>query len=418
MNEIQQAAQAAATQAANAAAQAQSSSDSGNGGIPQAASIMGEGSQTSNDVQAMLDAQPLPQNGEDVPTAQNGMLYDGIVAPDNNSEAPKSAATFSDAREMLLQSMQDIDNSVLNSTPKTIPDATMNDVPIDIHIDNNEPPIDSGQALNTYFNNEPSEFNYGHNSGFEPHMSENQMPNLDDIKQVIADAISANLATASQTAEVEPEISEPEFDVTSDEFYNKFSNNPGEAIMEVATHIAQRQIAANKAEFESRQHELEEKMQPFLEESERVRQRNASVDAMKQFLTKGEGRYNDFSEYSPQIAQIMRAEQMDFSDPRSFETAYLMAKLPIMQQHLQAAEAQRGKSLADYLSEEASINEIVQNPTVKQQVINSYLRSLQNGSSPQVITNGANSPVGTVPTTAKSFKEARNFFESALSNNL
>lgn len=417
MNGIQQAAQAAATQAASAAAQAQSGTDNGNGGIPQATSIM-DGSQTSNDVQTMLDAQPLPQNGEDVPTAQNGMLHDGIVNPNDDPAAAQSqpAETFNDARAMFLQSMQDMENDALNGIPDPIPQATINNVPVTTIETQNEPE----PALNTYSNQEPPEFNYGHNLEPEipPNASGLQMPNLDDIKQVIADTITANIANASQSANVEPEISEPEFDITSDEFYQKFTNNPGETIMDVATRIAERQIAANKAEMESRQQQLEEKMQPLLEESEKVRQRNASVEAMKQFLSKGEGRYNDFNDYSQQIAGIMRDEQMSLEDPRSFEAAYLMAKMPIMQQKLQDAEAQQGKTLSDYLNEDASVAEIIQNPTIQQQVINNYLRNLQNGSSPQVITNGSNAPIGTPPTKANNFKEASKFFESTLNNNL
>lgn len=424
-NNIQAAAQAAANQAAEAAAKAQMSPHSPDGGIPQTQSIMGnsEGGDTANDVETMMNAQPLPQTGQEtVPTAQNGMLYDDVSAPQNNPN--KTVPDFNTAKSLFAELLENPEANLNNLEPASNQNdannlgsvdkrETFNNIPTTTPEDliDDVPQLIDPAVLESINNNNVNEGHYPY-QGNIPNMNPE---GLDNIQQMLVDAIT-QVATGAANPQAnqlnEPEshdLYDPELEINSEDFMERFSEDPVKAISEVANQIAAQRIS----EMEAGNQELRDRLQPLLQESERIAERNQSVKAMEEFLQKGQGQYNDFNDYADKIAKIMREDNMPFTDSRSFETAYLKAKMPTIKQRLEAAESQKGKTLADFMTEEESINEIVNDPRITQMIIERYLQNLQNGSSPQVINGGGNTlPLGTAPPKANSLQEAGKLFEA------
>lgn len=426
---VQQAAQNAATQAAQAAMGAQMTE--GNQ-MPQTQGIGVPGDEGT----AVMSPNAMPNNitAPDTPTAQNGQLYDDVSAPQNDpanlgTESP--ITNFRQTKDALAalfnRGMTDVPAAGTTPEPNTNPvldmqQGTPQPLP-DIEIAGAEAPApaEGTPGIPDFLKNIiPAEKPETAPSNPSPAVSRSD---LDDMKNSILEALTNTFApkqTEETPTEPSAEESEPPLDINSDEFYQMFSEDPGKAISEVANRIAADKVKAS----EDRVNELTEKLRPLLEESERVTQRNNSIEAMKQFLQKGNGQYSDFRELIPQIAEIMQTEGLAADNPQSFDFAYSKAKNNVLSRQLaEAQEAvnrarqQSSMTLNDYFNDDNSIDQMVHNDNVKQRVINEYLQGLREGANPaQITSSSSNTFVANPAKKATSLKEAKGMLGALLNN--
>lgn len=186
-------------------------------------------------------------------------------------------------------------------------------------------------------------------------------------------------------------------DINSDEFFESFTDNPGQAILDIANAMAAQKVG-----------ELTQQIQPLIDESNKVQFRNRVQDAIKSFSENG---HEDFSQYRQGMVDFLNGSDLPMDDPVSYERAYDKAKISALEKMNQELTRTQGRTLADYMSDDDSINQISQNEKVRGKVINDYLNRLSNGETPQVITESSgNSPVATEPKRAGSMKEAGKMF--------
>ena len=194
--------------------------------------------------------------------------------------------------------------------------------------------------------------------------------------------------------------------INSDEFYDKFAENPGQAIIEVANRISS-----------DREGHLTERLKPLLDQADQIRAKNQTVDAINRFVQMGNGAYDDFGDHIDGITNIIRSEGLDINDPLSYENAYGRVKASDLQRKLDEANAQRGRTLDDYFSDDDAMERMANNDGVKSRVITAYLKGLDEGASPQVINNssGSEAPAATPANKISNFRDAREAFEKQFS---
>jgi hypothetical protein len=209
---------------------------------------------------------------------------------------------------------------------------------------------------------------------------------------------SAEPGQVPQTeGEPEPQNNVPEID--DDEFMERFSENPVQAVMELANRIADDKV---KAEITS----LGEKIQPLLDESEKIAFQNKVKETVMEFAQKED--FADAQKYFPQMAQIIREKGLPQDDVNTYVYTYKDVAL-------QDLRSKQGKSLDDYLADDNGVSKVIDNPKIRDAVIEQYLRQIQSGAKPQVITGGGNStPAATPPTDIRTFADAQKAFKSQL----
>lgn len=186
-------------------------------------------------------------------------------------------------------------------------------------------------------------------------------------------------------------------DINSDEFFERFTDNPGQAIMDIANAIAADKIG-----------ELTQQIQPLVDESNRVQFRNRVQDAIKNFTANG---HEDFPQYREEMVAFLDGSDLPMDDPASYERAYDKAKISSLERMNQELTRTQGRTLADYMSDDDAVGQMSQNDRVRERVINDYLNRLSNGESPQVITDSAgNAPTATEPKRAGTLKDAGKMF--------
>lgn len=247
--------------------------------------------------------------------------------------------------------------------------------------------VASGQIPDTTANDMAANANYG-------------MPPAEDMGNPTPnpmEGVNGQIPTTPEGMEIDTVVTNEIPDINSDEFFERFTDNPGEAIMDIAN-----AIAANKVG------ELTQQIQPLIDESNKVQFRNKVQDAIRDFSMNG---HEDFPQYREDMVAYLNESNLPMDDPTSYERAYDKARISSLERMNQQLTETQGRTLADYMSDDDSISQMSQNDKVRERVINDYLNQLSNGESPQVITDSAgNSPVASEPKRASSMKDAGKMF--------
>lgn len=190
-------------------------------------------------------------------------------------------------------------------------------------------------------------------------------------------------------------------DIQSDEFYEKFAENPGQAIMEIASALSEEKIRG-----------LTEKLQPLMEQSEVIRKNQNIRDAIKQFAQDG---HEDFAEYKDGMLEILKNGEYAMDDPSAYERAYSRAKIDKLQALNDELTRTQGRTLADYMSDDEALGQMAGNEKLRKMVIEDYLKGLSQGEKPQMITGSTgNYPSATLSTKASSIDDAARMFKKMI----
>lgn len=181
-------------------------------------------------------------------------------------------------------------------------------------------------------------------------------------------------------------LEEEEPTIDSDEFMEKFAENPVLAIQELADSIADKKVAAQM-------NELTEKLQPVLQQSDALQMRDRAVNAITEF-SQMDG-FQDAEDYFQDMATYINEKGLPKDSVDSFKEAYLVAKNNALSSN---------KPLDAYLSDENYISRIAQHEAIRDKVIAEYLQQVASGGKPQVIGDG--SPAATPRTEISSMEDA------------
>jgi len=229
-------------------------------------------------------------------------------------------------------------------------------------------------------------------------------PSLEDIKNSIISEIQSlkqntGMSEEDSSEKNDEESDDNEINMDDDEFMEKFTENPVKAVMELADKIADKKATEQVMS-------LVEKMKPLLDQSEQMMFQNKVKETIAEFMSDEE--YSDAQNYFPQMAEIIKNQNLPQDDVNTFKNVYKDVALRDLR-------ANKGKSLEDYMSDDAEISKIINNPKVQEMVIKDYLNKISSGAKPQVITNnGSSTPIATPPNEFKTFEDARKAFRQQL----
>ena len=123
----------------------------------------------------------------------------------------------------------------------------------------------------------------------------------------------------------------------------------------------------------------------------------------------------DAKDLFPDIAAYIKMNNLDPKDKRSYLDGYRESKIGRQAKEIEQLKANQGKTLADYLNDENSLDEIIGNEAVNRRVVENYLRSLKDGAKPAVLGNGGTAQPAAQPAySPKTLKEAGELLKSAL----
>lgn len=229
-------------------------------------------------------------------------------------------------------------------------------------------------------------------------------PSLEDIKNSIISEIQSlkqntGMSEEDSSEKNDEESDDNEINMDDDEFMEKFTENPVKAVMELADKIADKKATEQVMS-------LVEKMKPLLDQSEQMMFQNKVKETIAEFMSDEE--YSDAQNYFHQMAEIIKNQNLPQDDVNTFKNVYKDVALRDLR-------ANKGKSLEDYMSDDAEISKIINNPKVQEMVIKDYLNKISSGAKPQVITNnGSSTPIATPPNEFKTFEDARKAFRQQL----
>ena len=235
-------------------------------------------------------------------------------------------------------------------------------------------------------------------------------PTLDEIKNAILSEIKALQPNAQPQGpegqtDTPPEIQEPVIDITDDAFMEEFGENPVQAVMKLADSIADQKVKVQM-------NELVTKMKPLLDQSEQIALQNRVKETLMEFA--GNEKYADAVNYFPQMAEIIKANNLPQDDINTYKDIYY--ELALADARTKQNESQnQGMSLEDYLADDNEVSKITGNEKIKNAIITEYLTSLANKAKPQVISgNGNVLPPATPPNKITDFREANKMLKSQL----
>lgn len=193
--------------------------------------------------------------------------------------------------------------------------------------------------------------------------------------------------------------------LSDDEFMERFAEDPVAAVTDLANSIADKKVSDQMMEFT-------EKMQPFIQESEKIAFQNVVTETLAEFVSNEE--YADADKYFPEMAKIIKEQNLPQDDVSTYENLYNKLSRADLKSQMASQDA-APKSLEDYLADENEVSKIVADPKIKEAVISGYLQEIANGGAPQVISSGGSvQPAATPPTQFKSVKEAGAAFGKSL----
>lgn len=218
--------------------------------------------------------------------------------------------------------------------------------------------------------------------------------NLESLKSDILSGLKDIIQPTQGEQPPAEQQEEPEKEIDPDEFMEKFSENPVQAIQELANAIADKKVAAEMGA-------LTQKLAPVLKQSEDIENRNKVAQTISDFLSSNE--FEDADQYYQPMVDYINGKGLSPNDVSSYREAYHAAKSNTLSTN---------KPLEQYLSDDESVSKIIQDPKIKDQIIAEYLQGIAQGNKPTVITNG--NPAATPKTEVNSFKDAGNALLNSL----
>lgn len=226
-------------------------------------------------------------------------------------------------------------------------------------------------------------------------------PSLDNILaeiQALKGTAEPPVVESGETPAVESILSD-------EEFMERFAEDPVAAVTDLANSIADKKVSSQMMEFT-------EKMQPFIQESEKIAFQNVVTDTLAEFVSNEE--YADADKYFPEMARIIKEQNLPQDDVSTYTKLYNELALKDLRAN-QASQTVAPKSIEDYLADENEVSKLVADPKIREAVISGYLQEIANGGKPQVISSGGSvQPAATPATQFKSVKEAGAAFGKSL----
>jgi ribosomal protein S16 len=173
--------------------------------------------------------------------------------------------------------------------------------------------------------------------------------------------------------EVHPEI---DLEAQKEEWFERFYDNPMEAIAELA------------------QRSIEPVISPYIQQAEYQQQ----VASWSQKVEQARASYNDFDLLQPRIVEIIEQRPELANIPDAIDIAYKIAK---------SDNVQEQPKIEDMLKSPEFLRELANNPEVKKQVLSTYSQNLQSEAKPPVMgSQQGGTPPATPPQEIKSIKDA------------
>lgn len=191
-----------------------------------------------------------------------------------------------------------------------------------------------------------------------------------DLQQFILENLRAAQAVVPPAEQPPEEPAEEDLPFDMDAFYD----DPGKAIAEAINKASDKKAAAAIAEMEG-------KLKPLLDQSKAAQLKETVRGVVNGFLSDTD----DGNEYMQDVIEYIKQNNLDPSNPQSYVDGYRLAKIGRLDGKVKELEANRGKSLDDYLADEASVGQIVANEAIKKRIIENYLSGLRDGEKPAVI---------------------------------
>lgn len=174
--------------------------------------------------------------------------------------------------------------------------------------------------------------------------------------------------------EPQPQISPEEVHEKNQKWLDNFYENPIEALNEVVSRSV---------------------MQAITPLSQKI-QYQENVDRYNQQVSMARQKYPDFDNYMEQMQEIVKRQgQYLAALPNSVEVIYNMAK------------AQTIKSPDDYLKDEAFRQKLLQDETIRNEILKQYAQTVKDGQPPVVLSNQHGEPPLAEPMEIKSTQDAK-----------
>lgn len=201
---------------------------------------------------------------------------------------------------------------------------------------------------------------------------------------------------AQQTQQPQDEPGSEQEEFNSDQWFEKFYENPKEALQELFQGTV---IDAISPQLQR----LEPVLQHFQQQQERSYW-EGRVEEVQQ-------KYSDFDNYREKAAEILQQQPAEFLNlPNAIEAAYLMAKAEV----LDAEKASQPK-IEDMLKDPNFLQQLSQNPDLQKIVLKTYSEQIKQEPKPAMIGShpGSAAPA-TPPPEIRSVKDATRAFKSYL----
>ncbi len=172
----------------------------------------------------------------------------------------------------------------------------------------------------------------------------------------------------------EPQQSPEEVQERNQKWLDKFYESPMEALNEVVSQSVVQAVTP-----------LNQKIQY-----------QESVSRYSQQVTEARQKYPDFDSFMPQMQEIIREQGAYLANlPNSVDVIYNMAK------------AQTIKSPEDYLKDEAFRQKLLQDETIRNEILKQYAQTVKDGQPPVVLSNQHGEPPSVEPMEIKSTQDAK-----------
>ena len=224
-----------------------------------------------------------------------------------------------------------------------------------------------------------------------------EMPTAEEIIESIAKAAPNAAERATEPSNEPPAAEEEELpDFNSEEFLDKFYDNPAEAVQKAADAIANKKIREAVSS-------LERRLKPLLDESEEAQMKSEVKAVISDFISTTDGAQDMFSD----IASYIKANNLDPRDRRSYDDGYKVSMINRLRNENEQLRQSQGRSLDDYLGDDSLLDQIAGNERVSKKAIENYLKTLQSGGKPVVIGGNGNTVPSAQPANKpQSIKEA------------
>lgn len=246
------------------------------------------------------------------------------------------------------------------------------------------PNIDA--LVKSYVNAEKKIGEQGNRMGQQNQQVQELMQKIRQLEQV----------QAQQPAQVQEETIPEQEEFNSDQWFEKFYENPKEALQELFQGTV-------KDALSPQMQKLEPVVNFFEQQQERAFWENRVGEVQQ--------KYSDFENYREKAAEILQQQPAEFLNlPNAVEAAYLMAKAEV----LDAEKASQPK-IEDMLKDPNFLQQLSQNPDLQKIVLKTYSEQIKQEPKPAMIGSHPGSAAPTTPPSEiRSVKDATRAFKAYL----